>query len=294
MPSLNYHHLRYFHRVAHVGHLTRAAEQLHLSQSALSAQIRQLEDRLGVTLFERQGRRLHLTEAGRITLSYADTIFATGGELLATLTQEQTTNRLVRVGAVATLSRNFQLAFLEPLLKRDDAQVQLRSGTLDTLLTELLELRLEVVLTNELPLAGQIDNLCVDTLDEQPISLIGTPALTAGAMDLATRLSTTPLILPTGDGALRAGLEGLFARLEITPRIAAEVDDMAMTRLLVRAGVGLAAIPPVVVRDELVNGVLQETAQLADLSERFYALTVHRRYPHPLLRELRLREKQTP
>ena len=84
MAKLNYHHLRYFHIVAHEGHLTKAAEKLNVAQSALSSQIRQLEARLGQLLFERRGRALHLTEAGRIALDHADAIFATGNELVAT------------------------------------------------------------------------------------------------------------------------------------------------------------------------------------------------------------------
>ncbi|MBU6436717.1 MAG: LysR family transcriptional regulator, partial [Betaproteobacteria bacterium] len=86
MSRLNYRHLHYFWSVAKEGSLTRAAQQLHVSQSALSVQLRQLEDRLGQPLFERRGRRLHLTEAGRIALEYADTIYRSGEELLSVLT----------------------------------------------------------------------------------------------------------------------------------------------------------------------------------------------------------------
>src|SRR6056297_1671707 len=135
MSDLNYHHLRYFWAVAHDGNLTRTAERLNLSQSALSVQIKQLEDRLGHPLFERRGRQLHLTEAGRITLDHADTIFATGQELVATLEESGRTRRAVRIGALATLSRNFQLQFLRPLLTRPDVEIILRSGSA----TELLE-----------------------------------------------------------------------------------------------------------------------------------------------------------
>ena len=56
MDRLNYHHLRYFREVAREGNLTRAADRLNLSQSALSTQIRQLEERLGHSLFDRAGR----------------------------------------------------------------------------------------------------------------------------------------------------------------------------------------------------------------------------------------------
>ncbi len=74
MARLNYHHLYYFWAVAKDGNLTRTAEQLHVSQSALSTQIKQLEDQLGQALFTRAGRSLQLTEAGRVALTYADTI----------------------------------------------------------------------------------------------------------------------------------------------------------------------------------------------------------------------------
>ena len=117
MIRLNYHHLRYFHVVAHEGHLTRAAELLSVSQSALSSQIRQLEERLGQQLFERRGRALHLTEAGRIALDHADAIFSTGNELVATLRQTGQSRQALRVGAIATLSRNFQIGLLRQVLE---------------------------------------------------------------------------------------------------------------------------------------------------------------------------------
>ena len=85
MRDLNYNHLRYFWAVAHDGSLTRAAAHMNLSQSALSVQIHKLEDRVGHPLFERSGRKLVLTEAGRIALDYADTVFKAGDELMTTL-----------------------------------------------------------------------------------------------------------------------------------------------------------------------------------------------------------------
>ena len=85
MAALNYNHLRYFRAIAHAGSLTRAAAELNLSQSALSVQLQKLEAQLGHPLFERSHKRLQLTEAGRIALDHADTMFAAGDELVATL-----------------------------------------------------------------------------------------------------------------------------------------------------------------------------------------------------------------
>ena len=76
VPRLNFHHLHYFWAVAKEGNLTRAATHLHVSQSALSAQIKQLEEQLGQPLFARVGRSLQLTEAGQLALGYAESIFA--------------------------------------------------------------------------------------------------------------------------------------------------------------------------------------------------------------------------
>src|SRR5690606_20066126 len=100
---LNYAHLRYFRAVAHAGNLTRAAQQLHVSQSAVSVQIQRLEADLGAPLFHRRGRQLVLTDAGRIALDHADTIFAVGDELTATLRADRPARRVLAVGALATL-----------------------------------------------------------------------------------------------------------------------------------------------------------------------------------------------
>ena len=68
--------------------------------------------------------------------------------------------------------------------------------------------------------------------------------------------------------------------------IAAEADDMAMLRLLAREDIGLAVIPPIVVRDELTSGKLVEVAQLDGISEHFLAVTRERRFPNPLIADL--------
>ncbi|RAI36948.1 LysR family transcriptional regulator [Rhodoplanes serenus] len=286
MAELNYHHLRYFRMVAHDGHLTRAAARLNVSQSALSSQIRELERRLGQPLFERRGRALHLTEAGRIALDHADAIFTAGQELVATLQQRGRQRRPLRIGALATLSRNFQLEFLRPVLGRVDVEVVLRSGSAAELLSALVALQLDLVLTNEAPAADALTPFLVRRLDEQPVSLVGAPALCPARLPLRRCLAELPLVLPTKANGLRTKFDGFVDQLGISPQIAAEVDDMAMMRLIAREGVGLAVLPPIVVRDELDSGALVELESLPGLTEGFYGVTVARRFPNPLLQEL--------
>lgn len=287
MAQINLHHLRLFRAVASDGTLTGAARGLNLSQSALSTQLRALEASLGQDLFERRGRGLVLTEAGRIALDHAEAIFRTADDLTATLRETGRARRALRVGALATLSRNFQMQFLRPLIGRPDVEVVIRSGSQDELLRGLEALALDVVLTNLAPARDAASPWLIHRLDEQPVSLIGTPARMGDApLPLAELIATQPLILPTRETALRAAFDALAARLGVTPILAAEVDDMAMIRLLTRADAGLAIIPPIVVRDELLSGALVEAARLDGIGETFFAVTQQRRFPNPLLAEV--------
>lgn len=287
MAQLNYKHLRYFWAVAHEQHLTRAAERLNVSQSALSSQIRRLEDQLGHQLFERQGKRLVLTEVGQLVLDHADIIFTTGEELLGVLSDRAgPSRRTFRVGALATLSRNFQIAFLKPLLTEDDVDTVVRSGSLPELLAGLERHDLEVVLTNVLPPRDASTRWEAHRIAEQEVSLIGTPARVRDSRSIPELLAREPVILPTVESSIRLGFDTIVGRLDITLRIAAEVDDMAMMRLLAREDAGLAVLPPIVVRDELAQGTLIEADRFEGLTETFYAVTMKRRFPNPLTRML--------
>ncbi|HJL14355.1 MAG TPA: LysR family transcriptional regulator [Sandaracinaceae bacterium LLY-WYZ-13_1] len=284
--DLNYHHLRYFWAVAHEGNLTRAAERLHVTASAVSVQIRKLEDSVGHALFARRGRALELTEAGRITLRYADEIFAAGDELVGVLREPAGTRRReLRVGALATLSRNFQIGFVAPLLARDDVEVVIRSGALASMLAELEAHRLDVVLANVSPPRTARSPWVPHAIAEQPVSLVGQPGAEAD-VPLEALLEREPLVMPTKDSSIRTGFDALVARLGVRPRIVAEVDDMAMLRLVARAHQGLAVVPPIVVKDELDGGRLIEVVRLPGLTETFFAITMARGFPNPLLEPL--------
>ncbi|MBM2576137.1 LysR family transcriptional regulator [Jannaschia sp. Os4] len=278
MADLNYKHLRYFRAVARAASLTEAAGRLNLSQSALSSQIRTLEARLGVDLFERRGRGLHLTEAGRIALAHADRAFAAGDDLLAVLGGRGSETAPLRVGAEATLSRNFQARFLAPVLG-GAAPVVLRSGTAEALAAGLATLELDVALVTEPPHGAEV---LAHLLAEQAVGLHGRAEM-LGAPDLRALLAEGRFVVPSG---LRAAFLGLGDRLGVAPRLAAEADDMAMVRLLAREGAGIAVAPAVVVADELAAGRLATAPFETGLAERFHALTVARAHPHPAVARL--------
>lgn len=287
MARLNYHHLHYFWAVAREGNLTRAAARLHVSQSALSTQIRQLEEQLGQPLFERRGRALSLTEAGRLALGYADSIFASGSELMALLREGARVERqALRMGAVATLSRNFQENFLRPLLAREDVELSLQSGGLNELLPRLRVHTLDLILSNQRVVATADDPWRCRKIARQPVSVVGRPRRKGKPFRFPDDLALEPLLLPGRDHDIRAGFDLQCEQWGIRYRLRAEVDDMALLRLLARDSDSIALLPTVVVQDELRSGVLVEHGVVPDLHETFYAITLQRQFEPPLLREL--------
>jgi len=287
MRSLNYNHLRYFWAVAHEGSLTRAAGHMHLSQSALSVQIRKLEHQVGHPLFERSGKKLVLTEAGKIALDYADTVFQAGDELMSTLAGRPLASRQVlRVGALTTLSRNFQLEFLRPLVGRPDVELIVRSGAIRDLLAQLEAHAVDVVLSNSAAPRDARAGFRNHLLNEQPVSLVGRPRPGKGPFRFPEDLRSEPILLPSLDSDIRVGFDHLMELAGIRPIILAEVDDMAMLRLLAREREGVTLVPPIVVRDELASGALVEHCRIPQLTESFYAIVQKRRFPNQLLGDL--------
>ena len=279
LEQLNFHHLFYFWRVAKIGHLTRAAQEVHTSQSALSAQIKQLEERLGEPLFEREGKRLVLTATGRLAFSYAEDIFGLGQEMLGRLQGRSEGMIRLRVGSVSTLSRNYQENWIRPLLVDQSVVLTLESGLLEGLLERLLQHQLDVVLANETVPAESSRPLHCRFLGSQAIALVGP----AGAwkdrtLRIPEDLDGVEIALPGPRHALRAQFDALCITAGVKPRLRAEVDDMAMLRLIARDSGWLTVLPEVVVQDELRSGSLLKVGQLTEMQENFYAITTPNRH----------------
>ncbi|MBR0964159.1 LysR family transcriptional regulator [Bradyrhizobium diazoefficiens] len=286
MPHLNYHHLRYFWVIASEGSMSRAAKRLNVSPSSLSVQLKALEDQLDQQLFDRRGKSLQLTEAGRIALDYANTVFQSGHELIEAMAGLRPGRQTLRVGAAATLSRNFLIGLLRPLVGREDVELVIRSGVLADLLDQLDAHKLDLVLANH-PAAPDSETSFDNTLlAEQPVSLVGRPSKSRSRFRFPESLAETPVVLPGRGSSLRSAFDSLVGRAGIRPLIFAEVDDMAMLRLMARESPGVTLVPPVVVVDELRTGVLVERCRVKDLKEQFFSITQHRRFPNPLVSAL--------
>lgn len=289
LKQLNFHHLFYFWRVAKIGNLTRASEELHTSQSALSAQIRQLEERLGEDLFARQGRRLVLTDVGQLVLAYAEDIFGLSQEMLSRVGGQSEGVTRLRIGSVSTLSRNYQENKIRPLLSDPAVVLTLESGLLDDLLQRLIQHQLDVVLANETVPSDPNRPLLCRFLGSQAITLVG-PARRwqPDSLRVPDDLHGVDLALPGQRSAFRAQFDAMCSARGIRPRVRAEVDDMAMLRLIARDSGWLTVLPEVVVQDELEAGILVRAGRSVDLQERFYAITTLHRHRVDLVDRLLL------
>lgn len=292
MARLNYHHLYYFWHVAKVGNLTQAAQQLHVSQSALSSQIKQFEDVTNSRLFDRIGRALILTEAGQIVLGYANEIFSKGEELESFLKQGQQSHRqLIRIGSISTLSRNFLEAFVAPLLPRNHVTISMQSARLDDLLNRLQTHALDVVLSN-ISVQGNTENMWrCQLIARQQVSVIG-PADKKHGTHFPEDFKQYRWLVPSQQSEIRAAFDSLCGQWKFEPDILAEVDDMAMLRLLARDSGALSVLPKVVVRDEINRGELEEYVTLPNVFENFYAITIKKQYQPSALSELLLQQRQ--
>lgn len=286
MPQLNFHHLRYFWMIASEGGMSRAARRLNVSPSSLSVQLKALENQLGQALFERKGKALVLTEAGRIALDYANTVFRSGHELLEALTGLAPGRQVLRIGAMATLSRNFQIGLLRPLFGREGIEIIIRSGALPDLLAQLDAHKLDVILANQPAMVDAETDLQSTLLAEQPVSLVGRRPAKRVRFRFPEDLAQVPVVLPARGSAIRSSFDAIVGRAGIQPVIVAEVDDMAMLRLMARESGCLTLVPPVVVVDELKSGVLVERYRIPELREQFFAITRQRRLQNKLLTEL--------
>lgn len=281
MSRLNYHHLYYFWQVARNGNLTQTAQQLHISQSALSSQIKQLESSLGVSLFTREGRKLQLTESGYHALNYANEIFKNGEELEKLLTSGTALpSTPIRIGILSTISRNFIEQFVQPLLDQEDCRFSLQSMSQTGLLNAMNELQLDMALTS-IPVRGSnINTWQSRVLARQPVAIIGPPGLELSpTLDASYR--GRRWIVPYGENPLRAAFNSFSAQYDLQPEIVAESDDMAMLRLLTRDIGALAVMPEVVVKDEIDSGELKNYMLLPNVYENFYSVTTKRRVVHP-------------
>jgi LysR family transcriptional activator of nhaA len=287
MKKLNYHHLYYFWRIAVTGKLTEVAQELHVSQSALSAQIKQLEHQTDTQLFYREGRKLILTEEGKRVLSYAQDIFSKGEELEQLFEKGfHSSQQHLSIGVLSNLSRNFIERFITPLLENPQVSFSLITKEMKDLLNGLVNHEFDLVLTNRPVLDDPRETIWQSKLlTSQPLAIVG-PAAQQPSASFPSGYQEAEWVLPEKNTEIRSAFESYCATWQYLPNVKAETNDMAMLRLLARDSGAFAVTPEVVVKDEIEQGLLKVYMHLPNTHENFYAITTQRKYISPLLVQL--------
>lgn len=290
MEWLNYHHLLYFWMVAREGGLAPAGKVLRLSQSALSGQIKRLEETLGHPLFERRGRRLEMTENGRIVFKYADEIFGLGREMLDTIRGRPTSRALrLTVGISDVVPKLLVRTLLEPAFRHEGGlALTCKEDRFDRLLAELSLDAVDVVIADAPVPPDASVRAYNHLLGESTVTLLAPPAL-APAMrrSFPTGLDGARLLLPTAGCTLRRSLDAWFEEMDVRPLVVADAEDSALLKAFAADGMGAVFVPTAIAKVVAQRYGLVEVSEVASVRERFYAISAERRLVHPAVLAIR-------
>ena len=291
MAWLNYHHLLYFYTVAREGSVARASQVLHLTQPTVSTQIRTLERSLGERLFERRGRGLALTDAGRLAYRYAEEIFSLGREFQDVL-GGRPTGRPARlaVGIADAVPKLVAYRLLDAARALPDPPTLVcRDDTPERLLAALAAHEIDLVIADTPAGPATAARVHSHVLGECGVTVFGTPDLAAAHRRRFPRsLDGAPFLLPTEHAALRRQLDQWFDRHDVRPRVQGQFADSALLKTFGQAGVGLFASPTAIEAEVRRQYGVRVVGRLDDVRETFYAITAERKIKHPAV--LRLTE----
>ncbi|MDD5302283.1 MAG: LysR family transcriptional regulator [Elusimicrobia bacterium] len=258
MPlELNYHHLFYFWTCAKAGRITSAAKELHLSQSALSLQIKGLERDLGRVLFNRTRAGLELTASGRTVFEHCEKIFAHGAALSAALRGGPGASpTMIRLGVSSALGREAAMTFMERLGGIEHSLVTVYVGPREDIRERLARRRLDIGVTG-VDLSAQLGagfrGRRIGTL---PINFLAAPALARSLAGFPRKGQEVPMLFRTPDYSPRQEVERFLRERGVIPLTVAESEDSDILQTLARQGRGVVALHRTAAQSDLDSGAL--------------------------------------
>ena len=285
MEWLNYHHLMYFWAVAHYGSVVRASTELRLAQPTISGQIRLLEKVLGEKLFDRVGRNLVLTDAGKSVFRYADEIFSLGQDLMSSVKGRVTSGSLrLTVGVADALPKELVQRLLEPAF-RIGHPVQLfcrEDRAVEDFLGALAGQELDLVLSDRPLGPGVHVHGFNHLLGESGTTFLAAAKIAKGyRAGFPRSLDGAPILLPAPHVTVRRPLDEWFHKMGVSPRLVAEFDDSALMHSFGKEAIGVFPAATVFEADLRRLYKLDVVGHVPALRQSFYAISVDRRIHHP-------------
>lgn len=286
-PWINYHHLYYFKTIAEEKSVSKAANKLRLGQPTLSAQLKQFEEQLGVALFERQHKKLILTEQGRIALDYAQNIFRLGSEMFEVLNDHITPTRVhIKIGALDSIPKELILQLTKSAYAISDCNISLVEGRIEDMVQDLVAHRLDLLVTNYLPVSAEFKNLAHRSVIKKPVSIFGAPQFKNLKRQFPNSVSSQKFVVPTFDSKLRHDLEHWAKHNQIAMDIIAETQDISLKKLLAIEGIGLIPAASHNVSQQIENGELIEVGQLKGVHDELFLVSAERKIENPIAAKL--------
>jgi LysR family transcriptional activator of nhaA len=284
--KLNLKHLRYFWAVASHGTIAQAAEALFITPQTISGQLRELESQVGSELFRKEGRRLVLTETGRLVFSYADEMFRLGIELQDMLSgRTQGTVITLKVGVAMVVPKLLAYRVLEPVLQmQNPVKLICHEAPLVDLLADLSVHKLDMVLADS-PINPTLNIRAYNhALGESGISFFAAPddAERLGA-DFPQSLHGQNILMPSSGSSLRRNLEVWFERQQIEPVVVAEFEDRALMKTFGERGTGVFTTPTAVEQDVIDKYKVEVVGRSDEVTESFYVISPERHIKHPAI-----------
>jgi LysR family transcriptional regulator, transcriptional activator of nhaA len=286
---MNFKHLHYFWVAAKAGGVVKAGEQLHTTPQTLSSQIKLLEDRLGRKLFRKAGRKVELTDDGRVALRYADEIFALSDEMETALRQQdrgandRTQVLEFRVGVEDAVAKTVAYRLIEPALKLSQpVRLICSEGQFPDLMAQLALHRLDLIIADE-PLTSRIGVKAFNhKLGSSGISFLAAPQLAAQMPgDFPQNLNGVPLLLPGGSSSVRPQFNAWLTHHRLAPRVVGEFADGALMQAFGSHGAGVFLVPTVVEAEMTREFGVQVVGRTREMVDDFYAISAERRITHP-------------
>jgi LysR family transcriptional regulator, low CO2-responsive transcriptional regulator len=250
--------LRAFLAIAESGTFSAAALRVHVTQAAISMQIRQLEEELGVRLFTRLPRKVLLTEAGEILLTHAQRILHEHDVTIAEMAELAGAERgRLRVGSASTIVSAIRLPLIlkELLDHYPRVDISALSGTSETLVNQILTGELDVAFVS---LPVEIQGIKTELLSSDELIAIASPnhPLAKQRVVTATILASEKLILGERGGNTRRLIDLFFTEQGVQPNVIMELSRVDAIKQMVKGEMGVSIVPSESARDDIARGEL--------------------------------------
>jgi DNA-binding transcriptional LysR family regulator len=249
-------HLRTFEAVAQHASISRAAGELHLTQPAVSMQMKQLEEQIGLPLVEQIGRRICLTEAGQTLRVHARDIADRMARLNAAMVQFRGLERgLLRLAVVSTANYFLPALIAEFNARHPGVRISLQVGNRESVLSALADSRADLAITGQPPDGVEV---VAQNFKDNPLVVIASPShALAGQENVSmARLAEEVLVMREPGSGTRAAAERHFVANGQVIRAGCEFGTNEAIKQAVCAGLGVAVVSAQTIELELQTGCL--------------------------------------